>query len=196
MSRVRPRPQAYCRTPEPGAACVRFVPVELAFVTRRFRGDGGRGASGGVRLRPYLGIESGVLRNTGPRSAWGPTVMVGVGNAIDRAGARLRYRRWFGLRSPLPHALDVSAGPLAAAVYADSADGPRPGRLAPGVGGDVSVEAAGVVAVSLRPEVVWLRGRPAGAVAIGVRTGTRLTANVGRLLAGLVTGIAAVGSTR
>ncbi len=177
-ARRRRWPREYCATLDPEVECVRVVPFEL-FLPR-----GGGRAGTGPRIQPHLGIEAGVLRNRGRRSARGVTVLLGVGDADpERLGVRLRYRRWLAPRAALPSAVDVGAGPLVAAVHTGPDTGAvraRP-RHALGLGGEVAVEVGGVVGVSARPEVVWAQRRAVGAVGVGVRTGPRLTAGVARL---------------
>ena len=183
-ARRRRWPREYCTPPEPQADCVRVVPFELFFPR------GGPRAGTGPRVQPYLGLEAGVLRNMGPRSARGVTLLLGLGTADrERLGLRFRYRRWLMPQSVLPSAVDLSAGPLVAAVHTgfDTAAVRRAPRQAPGFGGELAVEAGGVVGVSVRPEVVWAHGQTVRSVDVGVRAGSRLSVGVVRLF-GLVVG--------
>ncbi len=166
--------QPFCSRGAPAARCGGFMLTEFTF---------GPGATTASRRPPFIGDwELGAMKNTGPRSALGGTVVVNY-DEDERAflGVRPRYRRWVGART----AVDVSAGVLAVALNQNAELASRP-ALTVRVGvsfGDWIGLSAGMDRLSLGAPS---QRRHEAAFLIGLRLGSYAGVAAWPLAAGLI----------
>jgi hypothetical protein len=98
-----------------------------------------------VARRQWLGfVELGAMKNVGPRSAAGLTVLYMSGSDHSRVGFRGRYRRWLGNG----FSLDLAPG-----ILIPDGDNQFPRYKSPGVVGMVGLDAGGLVGIMVEGEV-------------------------------------------
>lgn len=134
----RPRYHSLCFRGRDRSRCGSFLITE-AGVLSVLKADAG---SGHQKMLGFL--EYGMMKNIGSRSAVGLTALGESGTDHNRAGFRIRYRRWLGHG----FSLDLAPGVI---VWEFSEQFVR--YKTPGVIGMVALDAGGLLAVMVEGEV-------------------------------------------
>ncbi|MCC6930473.1 MAG: hypothetical protein IT359_15915 [Gemmatimonadaceae bacterium] len=174
-TRAEPR---LCWRGRPIPTCRTFVLTEIGYyavaaVTQRHYEYSYPDGSGGMvtygyhddMASPQLTTELGMMRNTGPRTALGGTLLIGFGTGGGDVGLKGRYRRWL---SPSGMALDVGGGVISGTLQGQSGT-----VRGPGLTMDVALNAADYGALVVRTDIQRASGQSARALYGGVRLGSR-----------------------